>query len=115
MTDASIFTRILKGEIPGEVVAETDRLFVLRDVNPQAALHLLVIPKHEYVDVVELATDDPGLLAEIVKMAESLAGRFGDGHFRLIFNTGANSGQTVPHLHAHVLAGDLRETNLVGR
>ena len=115
MSAPSLFTRILNGEIPGEIVAEDERLFVLRDINPQAALHLLVVPKREYVDVVELAADDPALLAEMVAMAGRLAQEHADGDFRLLFNVGENSGQTVPHVHAHVLAGDLRETNLVGR
>lgn len=115
MSDVSIFTRILRGEIPGEVVFEGERLFVLRDVNPQAALHLLIVPKREYTDVVELAADDPGLLSEVVALAQQLADTHSDGHFRLIFNVGVNSGQTVPHLHAHVLSGDLKEANLVGR
>jgi len=113
MTDPSIFTRILDGEIPGEILAETDRVFALRDINPQAPVHLLVIPKTgNYKDVVELATGDASLLAEMVSMAQQLATTHTDGDFRLVFNTGANAGQTVFHVHAHVLGGGLSEASV---
>ncbi|MGO2187298.1 MAG: HIT domain-containing protein [Microbacterium gubbeenense] len=115
MSEPSIFTRILDGEIPGEIVAETDRVFAITDINPQAALHVLVIPKSgEYRDVAELAAGDPSLLAEVVDLANRVAAEHAGGEFRLIFNTGAGAGQTVFHVHAHVLAGDLQEKSLVG-
>mgnify|MGYP002737433075 FL=1 len=115
MTEPTIFTRIRTGEIPGEILAETDRVFVLRDIAPQAPVHLLVIPKTEqYRDVVELAAGDPSLLAEVVEVAGRLAGEHADGDFRLVFNTGANAGQTVFHVHAHVLAGGLDEKSVGG-
>ncbi|MGO1234376.1 MAG: HIT domain-containing protein [Microbacterium gubbeenense] len=115
MSEPSIFTRILDGEIPGEIVAETDRVFAITDINPQAALHVLVIPKSgEYRDVAELAAGDPSLLAEVVDLANRVAAERAGGEFRLIFNTGAGAGQTVFHVHAHVLAGDLQEKSLVG-
>ena len=115
MSEPSVFTRILNGEIPGEVVAETDRVFAISDINPQAALHVLVIPKTgEYRDVAELAAGDPSLLAEVIGLANRVASERADGEFRLIFNTGAGAGQTVFHVHAHVLAGDLQEKSLVG-
>ena len=114
MSDLSIFTRILSGEIPGEVLLETDRVFAIRDINPQAPLHALVIPKTEqYRDVTELATGDPGLLAELVRAAGRLADEYANGDFRLIFNNGASAGQSVFHVHAHVLA-DIEESKLVG-
>ena len=116
MSEPSIFTRILQGEVPGEIVAESERVFVLRDIAPQAPVHLLVIPKtQEYRDVTELAKGDPALLAELVEMAERVAAEHADGAFRLIFNTGADAGQTVFHVHAHVLGGGLGEKCLVGR
>jgi len=115
MSEPSIFTRILDGEIPSEIVAETDRVFVIRDIAPKAPVHLLVIPKTpQYRNVVELAAGDPALLAEMVSVANTVAAEHSDGDFRLIFNTGANSGQTVFHVHAHVLSGGLSETGLVG-
>lgn len=113
MTEPSIFTRILDGDIPGEIIASTDRLFALRDIAPQAPVHLLVIPKTaEYRDVTELAAGDPTLLAELIAFAKQLAAEHSDGDFRLVFNTGANAGQTVHHVHGHVLAGGLSEKSV---
>lgn len=114
MTDASIFTRIYRGEISGEIVAETERVFALRDIDPQAPVHLLVIPKTEqYRDVTELAEGDPSLLAEMVGFAKSLAREHADGDYRLIFNNGPAAAQSVFHVHAHVLA-NIEENKLVG-
>ncbi|WP_029145462.1 HIT domain-containing protein [Microbacterium luticocti] len=113
MSEPSIFTRILNGEIPSEIIAETDTLFAIRDIAPKAPVHLLVIPKNAtYRDVTELAAGDPGLLAEMIALAKKLAAEHGDGDFRLIFNTGAGAGQTVFHVHAHVLAGGLDEKSM---
>ena len=110
MSEPSIFTRILQGEIPAEIIAETANAFVIRDVAPQAPVHLLVITKsQDYRNVVELAEGDPGLLAEVVGLANTVAAEHADGDFRLVFNTGPAAGQTVPHVHAHVLAGGLAE------
>ena len=114
MTEPSIFTRILDGEIPAEIVGETDRVFAIRDINPQAPLHALVIPKtEEYRDVTELAEGDPGLLAEMVAAAKQLASEHANGEYRLIFNNGESAAQSVFHVHAHVL-GDIEEHKLVG-
>jgi len=115
MSEPSIFTRILNGEIPSEIVAQTENAFVIRDIAPKAPVHLLVIPKTpQYANVVELAAGDPALLAEVIGLANSVAAEHSDGDFRLIFNTGPGSGQTVFHVHAHVLAGGLSEAGLVG-
>jgi len=115
MTEPSIFTRILHGEVPAEIVAETENVFAIRDIAPQAPVHILVIPKTaQYRDVAELAAGDPGLLAEVVGLAHTVADTHADGDFRLIFNTGAGAGQTVFHVHAHVLAGGLNEKSLGG-
>ncbi|HWM16095.1 MAG TPA: HIT domain-containing protein [Microbacterium sp.] len=115
MSEPSIFTRILQGEIPAEIVAETENAFAIRDIAPKAPVHLLVIPKsEEYRNVVELAAGDPELLAELIGLANSVAAEHADGDFRLVFNTGAGAGQTVFHVHAHVLSGDLAEAGLGG-
>lgn len=114
MSEPSIFTRILQGEIPGEIVAQTERVFAIRDINPQAPLHVLVIPKTEqYRDVTALAAGDPDLLAEVVAVAKQVADEHAGGEYRLIFNNGARAGQSVFHVHAHVL-GDIEESKLVG-
>ena len=113
MSEPSIFTRIRNGEIPSEIVAETENAFAIRDIAPKAPVHLLVIPKtEEFRNVVELAAGDPDLLAEIIGLANSLAAEHADGDFRLVFNTGPNAGQTVLHVHAHVLAGGLEEASV---
>ena len=109
-TEPSVFTRILQGEIPGEGLLSTEDVFVLRDINPQAPIHLLVVPKTEaYADVTELAAEDPRLLAHMVEVARLAANQQGATDFRLIFNTGAGAGQTVFHVHAHVLASTARD------
>jgi histidine triad (HIT) family protein len=112
-SEPSIFTRIIAREIPADIVFENDGLIAFRDINPQAAVHLLVVPKTSaYPSVVELAAADPQLLAEIVATAHVLATEHANGEFRLVFNTGASAGQTVMHAHAHVLSGALPEGTL---
>lgn len=112
MSESSVFTRILNGEIPADIVAETENVFAIRDIAPKAPVHVLVIPKTaQYRNVVELATGDPALLAELVGLANAVAADQADGDFRLVFNTGAGAGQTVFHVHAHVLAGGLSESS----
>ncbi|OZB84663.1 HIT domain-containing protein [Microbacterium sp. 13-71-7] len=114
MSEPSIFTRILNGEIPGEILLETDDVFAIRDINPQAPLHVLVIPKSEqFRDVTELAAGDPGLMAKMVAAAKEIADEHANGEYRLIFNNGASVAQSVFHVHAHVL-GNLEENKLVG-
>ncbi|MDX2375462.1 HIT domain-containing protein [Microbacterium sp. LRZ72] len=113
--EPSIFTRILHGELPGEIIAETEHVFALRDIAPKAPVHLLIIPKTpDYRDVTELAAADPALMADMIALAGRLAHEHADGEFRLVFNTGASAGQTVFHVHAHVLAGELSEKSLGG-
>jgi histidine triad (HIT) family protein len=105
----SIFSRIIAGEVPADIVYDDERIIAFRDIAPKAPVHLLVIPKtDEFANVVELAAGDPGLLAEMVSVARELV----PGDFRLIFNTGEGAGQTVFHVHAHVLAGALPEGSL---
>ncbi|MFC4137230.1 MULTISPECIES: HIT domain-containing protein [unclassified Microbacterium] len=114
MSEPSIFTRILNGDIPGEILLETDDVFAIRDINPQAPLHALVIPKSEqYRDVTELAAGDPVLMAKLVAAAKQIADEHANGEYRLIFNNGASAAQSVFHVHAHVL-GNLPEDRLIG-
>jgi histidine triad (HIT) family protein len=111
--EPTIFERIIAREIPADIVHETETIIAFRDIAPKAPVHVLVVPKTaRYRDVAELAEGDPALLAEVVATAQLLATEHADGHFRLIFNTGANAGQTVFHVHAHVLAGGLTEGSL---
>lgn len=109
----SIFTRIVNREIPADILFENDRLIAIRDIAPQAPVHLLVIPKTEdYANVTELAAGSPELLAEIVATAHNLATLHSNGEYRLVFNTGETAGQTVFHVHAHILSGGLQEHTL---
>lgn len=111
----SIFSAIIAREIPADIVFESERVIAFRDIAPRAPIHLLVVPKtEEYANVVELAEGNPALLAEMVAVAQDLARAHADGEFRLVFNTGANAGQSVFHVHAHVLAGGLTEGSLGG-
>ncbi len=109
----SIFSRIVMREIPADIVYENDAIIAIRDIAPQAPVHLLVVPKtQEFANVAELAAGDPALLAQLVEVAQALADEHTDGQFRLVFNTGEAAGQTVFHVHAHVLGGTLTEGSL---
>jgi histidine triad (HIT) family protein len=111
--EPSIFSRIIAREIPATIVAETDTVIAFEDISPKAPVHVVVTPKTEqYRNVVELAAGAPELLAEMVEMARSIADERADGQFRLVFNTGEAAGQTVFHVHAHVLGGRLEEGSL---
>ena len=111
--EPTVFERIAAREIPADIVFENDRLLAIKDIAPKAPVHLLVFPKEAtYRNVGELSASDPQLLAEIVGTARNLAEQHSDGQFRLIFNTGQNAGQTVFHVHAHVLSGTLEEGSL---
>jgi histidine triad (HIT) family protein len=103
-----LFCRIIAGELPSDVVAETDRIVAIRDINPQASTHVLVMPRAHHRDVAALHAVDPGLVAEVVAAGCAVAEREGlDGSgYRLLFNTGAHAGQTVFHVHLHVLGGE---------
>lgn len=112
-SEPSIFSRIVAREIPATIVAETDRIIAFNDIAPQAPVHVVIATKSQlYRNVVELAAGDPGLMAELVDVARRVAKKYANGQFRLVFNTGETVGQTVFHVHAHVLAGSLREGSL---
>lgn len=102
-----LFCSIATGDIPAELVAESARTIAFRDINPQAPTHVLVIPKDHHPDLAAVAAADAGLLAEMVAQAHRVAqaeGIAADG-YRVVFNTGPRAGQTVFHVHAHVLGG----------
>ena len=101
-----LFCRIVAGEVPGDVVHETDRTLAFRDISPQAPTHVLVVPKDHHADVGALADVDPSLLGEVLTAAVAVARQEGlTGGYRLVANTGDDGGQTVHHLHVHVLGG----------
>ena len=107
-----LFCRMVAGEIPADVVSQTDRVFAFRDINPQAPTHVLVIPKEHHPTVGALAAADPGLLGEVISAAHAVAVDEGlvsaDGTepgYRLVTNTGPQAGQSVNHVHFHLLGG----------
>ena len=102
-----LFCAIVAGEIPATTVLETDRILAFRDINPQAPTHVLVISKAHYPDVAALAAADAALLGEVINAAQQVAAAEGvaETGYRVVFNTGVQAGQTVPHVHGHVLGG----------
>jgi len=102
-----LFCAIVAGDIPATKVLETDRILAFRDINPQAPTHVLVIPKTHYPDVAALAAADAALLGEVIDAVQQVAVADGvaETGYRVVFNTGAEAGQTVPHVHGHLLGG----------
>jgi histidine triad (HIT) family protein len=103
-----LFCKIAAGDIPAAKVHETETTLAFRDIGPKAAIHVLVIPKAHYSDVVALGKADPALAGDVLAAAGEVAEAEGllDDGFRIIFNTGRYGGQEVFHVHAHVLGGE---------
>jgi histidine triad (HIT) family protein len=107
-----LFCKIVAGDIPATVVRETELTFAFKDINPQAEVHDLVVTRAHYANAAELAANAPELTAALLVEAGEVAkaeGIAADG-YRVVFNTGAHAGQTVFHVHAHVLGGDFLGT-----
>ena len=101
-----LFCKIVAGAVPSTKVHETDRTYAFRDIAPHAPTHVLVVPKEHYEDLAALAAADHELLAEVYAAAVAVAEQEGlTGGYRVITNTGPDSGRTVFHLHVHVLGG----------
>ncbi len=105
MSADCVFCSIVNGELPAEVVVSTDRVVAFRDIDPQAPVHVVVVPREHHADVAALAAVDAATLADLVEVAGEVAEREADGEYRLVFNTGPDAGQSVFHAHGHVLAG----------
>jgi histidine triad (HIT) family protein len=103
----TIFKRIIDREIPADIVYEDDRCLAFRDINPQAPTHVLLIPKKEIASLDALEDDDAGLVAHLWLVVRNLARTLGvdKSGYRVIVNCGAEAGQTVDHLHFHLLGG----------
>ncbi|MFB0920178.1 MAG: histidine triad nucleotide-binding protein [Oscillospiraceae bacterium] len=101
-----IFCKIAAGEIPSDKIYEDDRVVAFRDIHPQAPVHFLVVPKEHIESAADIAEANSGIVAHCFEVIAKLAvqEKLSDG-FRVINNCGENAGQTVPHLHFHVLAG----------
>ena len=102
-----LFCKIIAGEIPSAKVYEDETTYAFKDINPKAKVHVLIVPKRHVANVAALASTDPSELAHIVTVAQTIADREFHGAYRLVFNTGRDAGQTVFHVHAHVLTGEV--------
>jgi len=106
MSTDCLFCKIVAGEVPSTAVLETERAYAFRDIAPHTPTHVLVVPREHHADVASLVRADPALLAEVFEAAVQVAEQEGlTGGYRLLANTGPDSGQTVFHAHVHVLGG----------
>lgn len=106
MNEGCLFCRIAAGELPAEVVEETENAVAFRDINPAAPTHVLVIPRRHVTSAADLGRNDGDLLGELFALAASVARAEGlDAGWRLVTNVGEGAGQSVHHLHLHVLGG----------
>ena len=105
MSESCVFCRIVAGELPSTKVYENDHALAIRDINPAAPVHVLVLAKQHFDDVVELGESDPEAAAAVLEAVAAVARieQIADSGFRTAFNTGKQGGQTVAHVHAHVL------------
>jgi histidine triad (HIT) family protein len=102
-----LFCRIVKREIPASIVYEDDRVLAFNDINPQAPTHVLVVPKRHIASLDALSDGDDAIVGEVVRRAAAIARERGiaDGGYRTVFNTNRDAGQTVFHIHLHLLGG----------
>jgi histidine triad (HIT) family protein len=102
-----LFCRIIAGQIPAAMVHQDDTLVAFKDINPQAPLHLLIVPKKHIASLNELSPEDDALIGTMMRRAAALAKVHGyrDRGYRTVFNTNSEAGQTVFHIHLHLLAG----------
>ncbi len=102
----TIFGKIISGEIPSEFLYEDEHCIAIHDINPQAPVHVLIIPRRSIPRLVDAKPSDQALLGHLMLVAGKLAEQLGVGEaFRLVVNNGADAGQTVFHLHLHILGG----------
>jgi histidine triad (HIT) family protein len=106
MPEKTIFTRIIDGEIPGQFVYKDDDLVAIRDINPAAPVHVLVVPRRPIPSLAELEEGDAELMGKLMLAVSRIAREEGlERGYRVVINTGDEGGQTVPHLHVHILGG----------
>ena len=102
----TLFSRIIRREIPADIVYEDELCIAIRDISPQAPTHVLLIPKKEIAKLSDAGTEDQSLLGHMMLAAGRIARSLGVGDaFRLVVNNGADAGQSVFHIHLHILAG----------
>ena len=102
-----LFCKIIAGQIPASIVFQDDRLIAFKDINPQAPMHVLIVPRRHIATLNDLAPGDDGLVGEMVRRAAALAAENGHAErgYRTVFNCNGDAGQTVFHIHLHVLGG----------
>jgi len=100
-----LFCQIVAGEIPAEIVGSTNDTMAFRDIAPVAPVHILVVPRTHHVDIAQLAASDSDLAGRLMADASAVAAELGLTEFRVVLNTGPTAGQSVFHVHAHVLGG----------
>lgn len=107
MAEDTIFSKIIRKEIPADIVFEDERALAFRDVSPQAPTHILVIPKKNIPKLADASNEDADLLGHLMIVARDIARKEGlnESGYRLIVNNGSSAGQTVFHLHVHILGG----------
>ena len=107
MSEKTIFKRIIDGEIPADIVHDDEHCLAFRDVSPQAPVHVLVIPKKEIPSVETIADEDAALIGHMWMVIRNVARQEGlaEGGYRVVVNCGKDGGQSVDHLHYHVLGG----------
>ena len=104
--DNCIFCKIVKGDIPSTKVYEDDDMIIIKDLNPQAPVHLLLIPKEHYANIIEMSDNQAQTLAKCLKKLSTLTDELGlQNGFRLVSNKGEDGCQSVGHLHIHILGG----------
>ena len=102
----SIFTKIKNKEIPGNIIYEDDKCFALEDINPQAPVHILIIPHKEIAKISDSTPEDKELLGHLLLVSKTIAQKYElENNYRLIINNGAGAGQSVFHIHVHLLGG----------
>jgi histidine triad (HIT) family protein len=102
---STIFAKIIRRELPADIVYEDDLCLAFRDINPVAPVHLLVIPKREVVKIGDMSPEDETLVGHMMRVCKLVAEQEGLDDFRVVTNSGAGAGQTVFHLHLHVIGG----------
>ena len=106
MTEKTIFKRIIDGEIPADIVYEDEQCLAFRDISPQAPVHILIIPRKEIPSIDHLSDEDEQLVGHIYLVIKQIAAGEGlENGYRVIVNCGKEGGQTVDHLHFHLLGG----------
>ena len=107
MEETTLFDKILAGEIESDPVYDDQFVYAFRDINPQAPVHVLVIPKHKLTSLADVRETDTEVVGEFMRGVSRVAAQLGleDGGYRVVFNTGPNAQQTVQYLHAHIIGG----------